>query len=36
LKENHTLLGIHIRGNAAIVDSLGFIQPKPDKSTQPS
>ncbi|CDW85738.1 UNKNOWN [Stylonychia lemnae] len=30
LKENHTLLGLHMRGNQGMIDSLGFILKKPD------
>jgi hypothetical protein len=30
LKENQTLLGIHMMGNEAIVDEQGFV--KPDKN----
>ena len=27
LRQNHTVLGIHMLGNEAIVDALGFVQP---------
>lgn len=27
LRENHTLLGCHIEGNSAKMDSLGFVSP---------
>ena len=27
LRENHTLLGLHIDGNKAKVDTLGFVKP---------
>lgn len=28
LKENHSILGIHMLGNEAKVDQLGFVDPK--------
>ena len=27
LKDNHTILGLHMQGNDARVDSLGFVTP---------
>ena len=32
LKENHTILGIHMLGNEAITDAQGFVIPNDDKS----
>jgi len=34
LKENHTLLGIHMQGNRANVDLLGFVEPSQKTANQ--
>jgi Ca2+-binding EF-hand superfamily protein len=34
LKQNHTLFGLHLSGNGAIVDELGFIVPSPPDASQ--
>jgi len=34
LKENHTLLGIHMQGNRAKVDLLGFVEPSQKTANQ--
>jgi hypothetical protein len=31
LKKNHTILGIHLMGNEAKVDEMGFVSPEKDQ-----